>query len=415
MSRPNLPDVARACIESATEPEGGPVAKASALPYVELLRGDLIKPEAVSWLWPGYLVGGKVNILAGPAGIGKTTLALAFMSTLTNGGRWPDGTLATPGNVLMWSGEDALDDTLVPRLLACGANMQRVRFVGRVREGNEMRAFDPAKDLPELRQAMLGGGKDWKMLVIDSIVSATSGDSHKNAEVRKGLEPLGALADETGCAILGISHFSKGTQGREPLERVTGSLAFGAYARMVLATAKRDQEHGGGRIVTRAKSNLGPDGGGFAYDIEQIELPDHPGMFASHVLWGEAIEGTAREILAEAEAQPEDGEGGALADAKSFLADLLADGEVTSRQVYADAEGAGHTRPTIRRAQKALRVEAVKEGLRGRWVWRLPDGESPKSRRCSANAEDAHQNSVSTFGKDEHLRAEVGAEVEGTI
>lgn len=416
------PDAVRACIEAATEPDGwaasvqdAPASSAAALPYVELLRGDAIKPEAVSWLWNGYLVGGKVNILAGKAGTGKTTLALALAATLTVSGRWPDGTAATHGDVLVWSGEDAPADTLVPRLLACGADMRRVHFVGRVRESNDLRPFDPAHDLAELRLAMLYTRKVWKLLIVDSIVSATSGDSHNNANVRRGLEPLGALADETGCAILGISHFTKGTAGGDPLERVTGSLAFGAYARIVLATAKRDQEQGGGRILTRAKSNLGPDGGGFVYDIEQTETPGYPGIFASRVLWGDSIEGTAREILADAEAQPDDGEGGALADAKSFLGDLLADGPVSANQVRKDADGAGYSWATIRRAQKALHVEPVKEGLRAGWVWRLPANGIPNLRRRSTNAEDAQQNNVSTFGKNEHLRADDVAEIEGAL
>lgn len=385
---------------------------ASARPYVELLRGDAIKPEAVSWLWDGYLVGGKVNIFAGAPGTGKTTLALAMAATVTVGGRWPDGTRATHGDVLIWSGEDAPADTLVPRLLACGADMRRLRFVGRVRDGDGLRAFDPAHDLPELRLAMLEGSMKWKLLIVDSIVSATSGDSHKNAEVRKGLEPLGALADETGCAILGITHFTKGTSGREPLERVTGSLAFGAYARIVLATAKRDEEHGGGRIVTRAKSNLGPDGGGFVYDIDQIETPGYPGIFASRVLWGDAIEGTAREIMADAEAQPEGGEGGALVEAKEFLGSMLMGGQMLSTDLEREARGAGHSVATMRRAEKALGVESFREGgigKAGKWFRRLP------ALSRSSKPLDAQQNCVSALGKFEQVSEIPVAEVEGAL
>ena len=391
------------------------LSDSSASSAVELVRGDSIKPEAVSWLWSGYLVAGKVNILAGAAGTGKTTLALAFAALVTTGGRWPDRTSAPLGDVIIWSGEDSPADTLVPRLIACGADMRRVRFVGRVRQGNELRPFDPAHDLAELRLAMLAGGNAWKLLIVDSIVSATTAKSGENGQTRRDLEPLGALADETRCAILGISHFTKGTTGREPLERVTGSLAFGAYARVVLATAKRQAEDGGGRILTRAKSNLGPDGGGFVYDIEQMELADHPGIFASRVGWGEALEGSAREILAETEAQPDAEEGGALADAKSFLADLLTNGPVSVKAVHSDADGAGYSRATIRRAQKALGVEATKQGLKGGWVWRLPNVEISQPRRCSTNPEDAHTNCVSTFGKNEHLRVDAAVVIEGAI
>lgn len=400
------PDAVRACIEAATDPEpeaqDAPESAGSPLPYVELLRGDAIAPEAVSWLWAGYLVGGKVNILAGAPGTGKTTLALALAATLTIGGRWPDGTKATPGDVLMWSGEDAPADTLVPRLLACGADMGRVRFVGAMREGGETRPFDPARDLPALRRAMLDGGKAWKLLIVDSIVSATSGDSHKNAEVRKGLEPLGALASETGCAILGISHFTKGTAGREPLERVTGSLAFGAYARIVLATAKRDAESGGGRILTRAKSNLGPDGGGFGYDIEQTETPGHPGIVASRVLWGAGIEGTAREILADAEAQQDDGEGGKLRDVESWLADLMAEegGKVDRRDVMRAAQAMGYKERTVHRARESLGLVVHQSGYGKdkRSVWTR--GESAISANTANACQAKRLANMGTVGRD---------------
>jgi putative DNA primase/helicase len=89
-------------------PSGKPAA-----PFVELIRGDSITPEAVSWLWNGYLVGGKLNILAGAPGTGKTTLALAAAATITNGGRWPDRTPAPHGDVLIWSGEDGVRDVLM--------------------------------------------------------------------------------------------------------------------------------------------------------------------------------------------------------------------------------------------------------------------------------------------------------------
>ncbi len=339
---------------------------------VELLCGDTIEPEAVTWIWNGFLVARKLNILAGAPGTGKTTLALSVTAAISTGGPLPDGTLAPLGDVLIWSGEDGKGDTLVPRLLACGADISRVHFVGRIRDGNEMRAFNPANDMPELRWAMLESGRTFQLLIVDSVVSAVSGDSHKNAEVRRGLEPLGALAEETGCAILGISHFSKGTQGRDPIERVTGSLAFGAYARIVLATATREKEHGGGRIFTRAKSNLGPDGGGFVYDIEQVELHAYPGIVASRVRWGESLEGTARQILANAEAQSDDGEGGTLDDAKGWLTGMLHDGPKPARTVYKEGREAGHSERTIRRAQKALGVEAVKSAMNGGWVWQLP-------------------------------------------
>ena len=98
-------------------------------------------------------------------------------------------------------------------------------------------------------------------------------------------------------------------------------------------------------------SNIGPDDGGFAYDLRQRELKTHPGIFAPSVLWGNTVEGAARELLATAEVADGD-EGASLADAKRFLWDLLADGPVPAKVIKADADGAGYSWATIRRAQK---------------------------------------------------------------
>jgi putative DNA primase/helicase len=102
-------------------------------------------------------------------------------------------------------------------------------------------------------------------LIVDPVVSAVSGDGNSNTEVRRALQPIVDLAARLDCATLGISHFTKGSDGRDVVERVTGSLAFGAAARIVLAAAKLkgDDERTAGRIVARAKSNIGPDSGGF--------------------------------------------------------------------------------------------------------------------------------------------------------
>ena len=94
---------------------------ADAPPYVELIRGDDVKVEAVNWLWRGWLAAGKMHLIGGQPGTGKTTIALALVATVTSGGRWPDGTQAERGSVAIWSGEDDVADTLAPRLLAAGS------------------------------------------------------------------------------------------------------------------------------------------------------------------------------------------------------------------------------------------------------------------------------------------------------
>ena len=376
---------------------------AGTFPYaaseVVMLRGCDIKPEAISWIWPGWLAAGKLHILGGAPSTGKTTIGMAFAATVTNGGNWPDGSYSPQGNVVIWTGEDDPGDTLAPRLIMAGADMSRIYFVGDVFDSTGKRSFDPARDMKPLANKLADIG-DVRLLIVDPIVSAIAGDSHKNAEVRRGLQPLVDLAMAMRCALVGITHFSKGTGGRDPVERITGSLAFGALARVVLVAARHQEEGEDGktkRVLLRAKSNIGADDGGFEYDIEQGELNGHCGVIASVVRWVGQLEGGARELLATADSTGDDGEGGTLGDAERFLSDLLSDGPLPTKTIKADADGAGYSWATIRRAQKTLGIDAVKAGMKGGWEWSLP-------RRCSTNTEDAQQNNMSTFGEFERLR-----------
>lgn len=344
-------------------------------PIVELRRASDIKPAPIRWLWPGWLARGKLHVLAGSPGTGKTSIALHLGACITSGAALPGGWRARPGNVLIWSGEDDPADTLVPRLLAAGADLQRAFFVGDTKEGNELRTFDPATDIPALAaeaDAIFGAS----LIVVDPIVSAVAGDSHKNGEVRRALQPLVTMADRLGAAVLGISHFSKGTAGRDPTERVTGSVAFGALARLVLVAAKRTDGDGGhDRMLARAKSNIGPDGGGFGYGVEQADIGN--GLHASRIVWGDALEGSARDLLSQAEAQDEDPEG--TRDADEFLEHLLTCNSMSAKDIYRDAEAAGYSRDQMKRAKRRLGVLAFKTAMIGGWEWKLPPPENPPS------------------------------------
>ena len=113
-----------------------------------------------------------------------------------------------------------------------------------------------------------------KLIILDPVVAAVTGDSHKNTETRRGLKPVVDLAEWLDCCLLGITHLSKNTSGREPLEHVAGSIAFGAVPRVVLATVKAADIDEPRRLV-RAKSNIGPDSGGFAYTMFGALVPGH--------------------------------------------------------------------------------------------------------------------------------------------
>ena len=374
-------EAVREAVERATAPdvpEAQPAAPSAAAadsgPRVELQCASDVEPEAISWLWPGWLAAGKLHILAGPAGTGKTTLAIALAATITSGGRLPDGSRAAPADVVIWSGEDGIADTLVPRLLANGANAGRARFVRSVADGDERRPFDPAKDTPHLALALARLSHPPALLIVDPIVSAVAGDSHKNTETRRALQPLVDLGRQLGCAILGISHFSKGTSGRDPVERVTGSIAFGALPRLVLAAVKTMDEDGkpGPRLFARAKANIGPDGGGFHYSLEQIALADRPDVQASRVLWGDPVEGEARTLLAAAEVDNDADERTMTSDAVEWLREYLGAGPMPADDATREARKIGHSDKAIRTARTRLGVKTRKVGLRDGWEWSLP-------------------------------------------
>lgn len=353
---------------------------------VKIRCGADIKPQPITWLWPGWVPAGKLTILAGAAGTGKTTLALALAAVLTAGGRWPDGsTCHGRGNVLIWSSEDVADDTLVPRLIASGADLARCHFIEGIAQDGESVPFDPSQDIPDLRRAVdaIGGVS---LLLIDPIVSAVAGDMHRANDVRRSLQAVVDFADAHGCAVIGITHFAKGGAGKAPQDRVIGSQAFGALARMVLVTAK--EEGSNRRVMARAKSNIAPDDGGVAYSLELVTIAG--GIEATHAVWEGAIEGTAREILGDVEHDDGD-DGGEKLDAEQFLRDLLADGPISTKQVKADAAGAGYAWRTIERAKRDLGIEAAKAGMKEGWQWFLP--------KTAKNTEDRHVNSVAVFAE----------------
>lgn len=352
-------------------------------PRVILQNAADIKPEPIQWLWLDWLARRKLHILAGSPGTGKTTIALSWAATISAGGKFPDGREATPGKVLMWSGEDDPRDTLIPRLMAAKADLSKIEFVGPVveydmdQQKNVVVPFDPARDIEKLATAV-ATIDDLALIVIDPIVSAVIGDSHNNGDVRRGLMPLGKLAEARNAALLGITHYTKGTQGRDPLERVTGSLAFGAAARFVFGTAKQRQPEGEDAetrfIMARVKSSIGQDGGGFEYQFEQVEID--PRIPANRIKWGEAISGDPRALIADAEADPDDDE----QDAVSWLRDYMSDGSKAATDMYRDGRAQGYSKDQVKRAKKKLHLKKEKEkgSMTGGWRWELPGAGVPR-------------------------------------
>ncbi|MFO0734217.1 MAG: AAA family ATPase [Nitrospiraceae bacterium] len=355
-----------------------------------LLNGADVRPEPIEWLWDGWLAAGKLHILAGAPGTGKTTIAMSLAATVTRAGRWPDGTRAPLGTVVVASYEDDPADTLAPRLLAAGADITRIKFLAGVWDGTERTAFSAREDSALLADAIQANGV--RLLIVDPIISALGTfDSHKNAETRMALQPLADIAAETGVAIIGIAHFTKGTTGRDPLERVSGSLAFGAVARIVMGAAtKREEDGEEQRLFVRVKSNIGPDSGGFSYELERKDVAS--GIRGSCVAWGNPVEGSARELLAEPE---DDGNGLSRGDLERFIRDSLSGGPLPSRQFQADSEGAGYRWHTVQRIARGLGAESRKVGMKNGWRWgffdsskatNLAEGDEGDTTRCLSSS-----------------------------
>jgi putative DNA primase/helicase len=373
-----------------------------------------VTPEPVEWLWPGRVALGKLTLIAGEAGLGKSQLAIAMAAAVTTGGSWPcDEGQAPIGNTIILSAEDGAADTTIPRLMAANANCERVHLVNAVRseDGMGRRAFNLQADLDLLERKISEIG-DVRLIIIDPISSylGPKVDSHVNAAVRGVLEPVSEMATRLRIAIVAITHPPKGT-GTTAINRFIGSIAFVAAARaafMVTRDAEDDTDIR--RLFLPVKNNLAPLGNGLAFRLEQRIVGDPgEGIVASSVAWeSEPTKVTANEALAAADAQGS-GDRTETTEAEEFLRGILAGGLVAAAEVKREANAAGLSWATVRRAQKRLGIRPTRHaesgdglGTRGHWFWSLPS--APASLRCSPDPYDAHSLEASTLGKNEHLR-----------
>lgn len=336
---------------------------------LQIVNMSNIQAQPINWLWYGWLPLGKMTILAGAGGCGKTNLSLALIATITTGGNFPDGSKCEHvGKVLIYSTEDDPADTLLPRLMANGADVSKIDIIaGRINDKGENEPFDPSQDFPKIEQ-YIKTNPDIKLLMIDPIVSAVGGDMNKANDVRKSLQPLVELANEYKFAVLGITHFSKGSAGSTPADRIIGSQAFTALARMAWSAAKREDE--GDCVLVRAKSNNSILEGGVRYQIESETVLDD--IETTKTVWLGTIEGTAKELLGEAEGLNNDG-GSTLDMAKDFLVELLSDVEhMPSKEAQSQAREAGFSAASVRRAQEALNIKPFRPHGEKVWFWALP-------------------------------------------
>jgi hypothetical protein len=331
----------------------------------------LIKPASVPWLWDLRLPLGMLSLLAGREGLGKSAIAYERAARITRGQL--EGDLkGQPRGVIVAATEDSWEHVIVPRLMAAGADLNRVfRVRVAVQDLGNLELSLP-DDIPALRSVI--GEHDVSLVLLDPIISRLGRrlDTHKDSDVRQALEPIVGLAHETGASVLGVIHLNK-TATSDPLNAVMGSRAFGATARAVMLVVRDDE---GNRFLCFPKNNLAAEQKSRAFSIKSRDLDekDEKGkpITTAEIVWGEESDVTARDVMAESAM----GRPRTTSDkAAEWLRERLKGGPVPVETLEEEAKVIGIPWRTVQRARKELQVLIEGAGFPKRNTWSLPSVE----------------------------------------
>lgn len=322
-----------------------------------------VEPEEVRWLWPGRVPLGKLTVLDGDPGLGKSALTVDMAARVTAGRRWPDGAPCESGGVVLLNAEDGPADTIRPRLDAAGGDASRVLDLTTVPDGDGERLVSIPEDLDKLQSAIDRVGA--RLVVTDPFMAFLGGwvNAHKDQDVRRALAPLARLADATGAAVVIVRHLNKSVGGNS-LYRGGGSVGIVGAARSGLIVAKHP-ENDELRVIASLKSNLSRPAPSLVFGLEEA-----PSGAVRVAYKGESTH--SADTLLSAPTDPE--ERSALDEATEFLQDALGRGPMHSKSVKKEAYDADIRERTLKRAKAALGVRSVKEGD-GSWSWHLPGAE----------------------------------------
>jgi len=323
-----------------------------------------VEPERVEWLWPGRLSLGKLAVLDGDPGLGKSAVTLDLAARVSAGLELPDGERCEPAGVVLLSAEDGLADTIRPRLDATGADTGRIVGLSPMVEGSSSgQPISIPRDLNIIERAI--GRVGASLVIVDPLMAFLSGgtDSHKDQDVRRVLTPLAALAERTRAAVLIVRHLNK-SAGGNALYRGGGSIGIIGAARSGLVIAP-DPEDADRRILAANKHNLSRAAPSLVFRVGTA--PNG----AARVVWGGTSSLSAGDILREP-ADPE--QRSLLSEAEEFLLKELKDGPVAAELVKKDARAAGVSERTLKRAKRVLGVGSDKESD-GSWSWVPPEQE----------------------------------------
>jgi putative DNA primase/helicase len=383
-------------IGAASKPrkQGGTDKGGAPAGLVTICAAD-VTPKRVRAIWEDReggirLAQGEHTLIAGIPGLGKSQTSIAMAAAVSTGSDWPCGQGRAPlGSVIILAAEDSIEHTIVPRLIAAGADLNRVHFVQAVKERERQRTFSFQADFEKLAALVKEIG-DVVLIIIDPVTAYMGKiDSHKNAEVRAVLAPLGQLAQECNVAIASITHLSKAnTNSTKAIDRIIGSVAFIAAPRIGLIVIA-DPKDSDRRLLLHVKNNLSRPPVGLAFRIGgRVVSTDDKGDFSgSCILWEtEPVAASADDAL------QSDGnsERTAKDDAVAFLQSVLADGPVMVEAIEMAARSAGllgedkrigQNKP-FRSARDHLGIESFQpKGLKAAgWCWALPGRQMPSER-----------------------------------
>ncbi len=345
-----------------------------------------IKPERVEWLWSRRIPKGKVTILDGDPGKGKSTILYDLAARISTGAPLPDGEEVERGAALIVSAEDGAADTIVPRYLAAGGDPKRARIIGSEEQ------FIIPNDLDKLERAIRQTGATF--VVIDPVMSFLSDDinSNRDQDVRRALQPLVNIAQKTGAAIVICRHLNK-SSGGPAIYRGQGSIGFIGIVRSGLVVGEHPELEDT-YVLAGQKHNLSKPPQSLAYRIRSAG----PGDGTAVIEYRGASEVTAALLNT---APGDEGERSRLTEAKEFLREMLRSGPEFVGQIKAEASAAEIGWRTVERAKAEMKVQAVKDPKGGKWQWVLP---GPPEEGDEDRASSPRRSDVGGLGGDGGLR-----------
>jgi RecA-family ATPase len=331
-----------------------------------------VQPRAVEWLWPGWIPLGKVTVLDGDPGVGKSTLLLDLAARLSRDGVLPDGARVPAAASVILSAEDGEADTIRPRLAAAGGDPDRVFSLAAVEDDDgEDRPPELPLDLPAVEGAVIRRGA--RLLVIDPLLAFLTGvDAGRDQQVRRALRQLARAAERRGCAVVCLRHLSR-IGGDRAVYRGAGSIGIIATARSALLAAA-DPDDPTLRVLAATKCNLGPAPRPLCYRLE-------PKDGVCRVQWLGEADYTPDELvrrLSRSEQAKRAEERTRLQEAVEFLREQLADGPMQASAGFLLAHIEGIAKRTVQRALKAAGVRTYRRKGQTDYTWELdPSGQQP--------------------------------------